>query len=278
MGDDALSFEFLRDVVRRGAGIVLTAEQEYLVHLRLGPLLRQEKLGSVGELVTRLRQETTPELRKRVVEAFTTNETSFFRDVDCFNTLRDAILPGLIERRRTEKRLTIWSAASSSGQEIYSIGMTLRESFPEITSWSIRLIASDLHADMLERTRAGSYSQIEVNRGLPAPMLTKYFRRDRTEWQIADELRKMVETVAANLTQQWPSLPTMDLIFLRNVLIYFDNETKKTILKKARALLRSDGFLLLGTAETPMLLGNWFVPVQFGKSVAYRPNPAAGVP
>jgi len=222
------------------------------------------------DLVARLRAQPFNGLHQKVVEAMTTNETSFFRDVHPFEALKKAVLPELIKKRATERKLNMWCAASSSGQEPYTMAMILREHFPTLANWTVRFIASDISMEMLERARAGRYSQLELNRGMPAPLLVKYFQRQGMEWQIKEDLRRMVEFRQMNLADTWPSLPEMDLVFMRNVLIYFDVPTKKEILGKVRRLLRPDGYLFLGIAETTLNLDGAFERVQFDKSGCYR--------
>jgi chemotaxis protein methyltransferase CheR len=209
-----------------------------------------------------------------VVDAMTTNETSWFRDAHPFNALRDELLPDLIERRRVARTISIWCAASSSGQEPYSIAMLIRH-FPELESWNVRILATDISPSMLKRTQEGLYSQLEVNRGLPAPLLVQHFNRVGMHWEVSDDLRRMVQTEFVNLAAPWPVLPPFDLIFMRNVLIYFDVPTKQTILGRVRRQLRPDGLLLLGGAETTMNLDANFERVQIGRSNWYRPTTTA---
>jgi chemotaxis protein methyltransferase CheR len=262
-------FDFIRRLLHERAAIVLDPGKEYLVEARLLPLIRRENLGSVGDLVQRLRGSPSDGLHVEVLEAMTTNETSFFRDGHPFDALRTAILPQILARK-TERVLNIWSAACACGQEPYSVAMMLREHFPELAGWTVRIIASDLSGEMISRASAGLYNQIEVNRGLPAPLLVKYFRRAGAEWRIADEIRRAVEFRRINLAIPWPALPEMDVILLRNVLIYFDIETRKAVLRRVARLLRPDGFLLMGGAETTMNLDDSFERVAVGRSGFYR--------
>jgi chemotaxis protein methyltransferase CheR len=262
--------DYIRQFVRDHAAIVVDADKTYLVESRLLPLIRQEQLTSLEDLASRLKGERFHRLHQKVVDAMTTNETSFFRDIHPFETLRTKVLPELLTKRGAERRLHVWCAASSSGQEPYSLAMLMREHFPALTSWALRLIASDLASSMLARVQAGRYSQLEINRGLPAPLLVKYFLKQGLEWQVRDDLRGMIDTMQVNLAGPWPALPPMDIIFLRNVLIYFDVETKKSILGKIWRLLRPDGYLFLGSAETTLNLDDAFERVQFDKTVCYR--------
>ncbi|HEX3152761.1 MAG TPA: protein-glutamate O-methyltransferase CheR [Gemmataceae bacterium] len=247
-------FDFVCRLVRERSGIVLETGKEYLVDARLTPVARQCELGTVAELIARLRGGADSGLIIRVIEAMVTTETSFFRDIHPFETLRTTVLPDMIRRRRAARQLAVWFAASSTGQEPYSFAMLLREHFPELTTWRLDLIATDLSTDVLGRARAGKYSQLEVNRGLPATMLVKYFRQHGATWELNDDVRRMIDFRELNLTRPWPALPQFDLIFLRNVMIYFDVETKKQILTRVARLLRRDGFLLLGGAETTLNL------------------------
>ncbi|MGE0679666.1 MAG: protein-glutamate O-methyltransferase CheR [Candidatus Binatia bacterium] len=263
-------FEYITKLVRDRSAIVLEAGKEYLVESRLLPIVRSEGCTSFADLVVRLRSPSANGLLKRVVEAMTTNETSFFRDLHPFEVLKKTLLPELAAKRESERRLNLWCAASSSGQEPYSIALLLREHFPLLANWTVRFMATDLSVEMVERARAGRYSQLEVNRGMPAPLLVKYFQRHGVEWQVKEELRKTVEFRQMNLLDAWAALPEMDVIFMRNVLIYFDVPTKKAILAKVRRLLRPDGYLFLGAAETTLNLDDGFERVQFDKAGCYR--------
>lgn len=263
-------FDYIRELVRRGSAIVLEATKEYLVEARLGPLARKEGLGSLAELVARLRAEQNGPLQRKVIDAMTTNETLFFRDVHPFEALRKTVLPELIAARGPSRHLRIWSAACSTGQEPYTIAMTLRESFPELAAWKLDIFATDLSGEVLAKARAGTYGQIEVNRGLPAKLMIKYFTKQGVDWQVNEDLRKMVDFREMNLAETWPMMQPYDVVFLRNVLIYFDVETKKSILGRVRRLLRPDGYLFLGAAETTMNLDDGFERVQIEKSGAYR--------
>jgi len=233
-------------------------------------LARREGFDSLSSMVASLLMKKPDGLHRHVVEAMTTNETSFFRDFHPFEALRKSILPQIMIKRDSLKELNIWSAACSSGQEPYSIAMLLAEDLPGLAGWNIKLIASELSGQMLARAREGRYSQLEVNRGLPAKLLVKYFRQQGVDWQIAEELRRRVEFVAVNLAGYWPPLPPMDIILMRNVLIYFGVEMKKKILRKARQLLKQDGLLFLGGAETTFNLDDSFERVQFDRTICYR--------
>ncbi len=263
-------FAFIRDLVRKRSAIILEDGKEYLVESRLATLARDEGFGSLDQLVGELRARPMNGLHRKVVEAMTTNETTFFRDAHPFESLRATILPDLIRRNATKRQFSIWSAACSTGQEPYTIAMLLREHFPELAGWSIRILGTDLSGDVLERARSGRYSQHEVNRGLPVAYLVKYFKKHDLQWQISDEIRAMVEYREHNLLDSSSALGQMDLVLVRNVLIYFDVETKKSILGRMRSVLRPDGYLMLGGAETTLNLDDAYERVVLGRTAVYR--------
>jgi len=259
MGISAEDFRFVADLIRAEAAIVLEAGKEYLVETRLGPVARQLGLGTIAALVAELRTKRNPALLVRVVDAMTTNETSFFRDVQPFEHLKRKVFPELIERRKNEKRLSIWCAAASSGQEPYSMAMLLKENFPELATWRVDFLATDISTQVLSKAREGIYSQLEVNRGLPAPLLVKYFHKQGLEWQVDEKLRSSIQWREFNLaTRLYPPMGPFDLIMLRNVMIYFDVPTKRSILGNMRRVLRTDGYLFLGTAETTINVDDSF--------------------
>ncbi|MEZ6137876.1 MAG: protein-glutamate O-methyltransferase CheR [Pirellulaceae bacterium] len=266
------SFEYLAELILRKSAIVLEASKSYLVESRLLPIARAHGWSSLDELVVALKRPGSAPLVDEVVDAMTTNESSFFRDLHPFNALRTHILPELITKRSKERVLNIWSNACSSGQEVYSIAMLLREHFPELASWRVRLIATDLSKNILEKAQSGIFTQTEINRGLPMPMVLKHFKRDGVHWRISEEIRKMVEFKVLNLIDTWPpTLPKMDIVFLRNVLIYFNVATKKQILDKVHRAMHSDGILLLGGAETTMNLNVRFERKLIDKATGYVP-------
>jgi chemotaxis protein methyltransferase CheR len=272
----ASTFSFVCDLVRQQAAIVLSPGKEYLVESRLLPLARGAGLDDVGALVARLQRRPDDLLRRQIVEAMTTNETSFFRDRDPFNALTQVILPELCKLRSASRRINIWSAACSTGQEPYSIAMAVVD-HPLITAdWRVDVLATDINNEILERARRARYSQLEVNRGLPAPMLVRHFERADTDWRVVAAVRKLVRFTPLNLAQQF-ELPQMDVVFLRNVLIYFDPATKSEVLRRVRRILRPDGFLFLGGAETTLGLDDGFDRVAVGSTIAYRPK-GAGSP
>jgi chemotaxis protein methyltransferase CheR len=243
-------FQWVCRLVRERAAIVLDGGKTYLVETRLAPVAQREGFATIHDLVAALRAAPFRDLHRKVVEALTTNETSFFRDPPTFDALRAKLLPELIRARSADRRLDIWCAASSTGQEPYSIALLLREHFPELAGWVVSFVASDLNLDVLARAREGVYSQIEVNRGLPAPLLAKYFEKRGASWQIRDDVRRMIQFTHVNLAEAWPPLPPADLVFLRNVLIYFDLPTRRQVFQRLRSVLRADGHLVLGGTET----------------------------
>jgi len=270
---DPASFNYLSKFVRERSAIVLEPNKAYLLESRLMPIARENGLGSLAELVSHLQRPGSLGLGRQVVDAMTTNETSFFRDLHPFDALKTTIIPALIQERQKERSLTIWSNACSSGQEIYSIAMLLRENFPELAGWRVRLIASDLSQSVLTKARSGVFNQTEVNRGLPMQLLLKYFIRNGLYWQVHEDIRASVEFIEVNLIQAWPpQLPQMDVVFLRNVLIYFDPPTKTAVLNRASRQLRPDGYLFLGGAETTMNLPVDLQRESIGKATCYRPN------
>lgn len=267
---------YLRDLVYRRSAIVLQADKHYLIDSRLAPVAREAGLGSIDELVGRIRREgTEAPLMKRVIEAMTTNETLFFRDLHPFEALKTHVLPDLIRARAGQRSLRIWCAAASTGQEPYSIAMTIREHFPQLDSWDVEIIATDINASVLERARAATYRQLEVNRGLPVAMLIKYFERQGADWQIKPIVRNMVKFAELNLLDAWAAVGPQDIVFIRNVLIYFDVETKRRLLGRIRNLLQPGGFLVLGGAETTNNIDANYVPVKIGGGVYYQVRQSA---
>lgn len=264
-------FDYIRALVRKESSIVLDDGKMYLVISRLSPLAREHAFPSVGALISRLQSTAHGELHTLAVEAIATTETSFFRDLHPFVELRETILPELIKNRRdTSRSICIWSAACSSGQEPHSIAMILRDRFAELAGWNLQLLASDISRRMIERAQDGVYSQIEVNRGLPAPYLVRFFNQNGSHWQLKDELRGMFRFFRQNLAEEWAAVPPVDILMLRNVLIYFDVETRRKVLRRVRQLLRPGGYLVLGSAETTLNLDQEFVRVRSGRAVFYQ--------
>jgi len=243
-------FDYLSGILRDRSAIVLEPGKEYLATARLTPVCKSAGLASIADLVSSVRSNPRSPLIDEVIDAMTTNETLFFRDVHPFDSLRDHILPELIEARRAFRSLNIWCAASSSGQEPYSMAMLLRERFPELAQWQVRITATDLSPTMVERAKLGRYSQLEVNRGLPAPLLVKYFARDGAHWMLDASIRSLVEFHQLNLIETWPTFLRPDLVMIRNGLIYFDAQTKAGIFNLSHGILSPAGVLMVGSSET----------------------------
>jgi chemotaxis protein methyltransferase CheR len=254
-------FEYLRRLLRERSGLVLAADKQYLVESRLLPIARRAGLGGVGELVQKLRSAGCEQLATTIVEAMTTNESFFFRDKIPFDQLRDTILPKLMAARAARRRIRIWCAAASCGQEPYSIAMLLREMGPRLDGWRVEIVASDLSNEVLAKARSGVYSHFEVQRGLPIAFLLKHFTRKDENWQIAPEIRAMVQWRQLNLLGDFAHLGVFDLVFCRNVLIYFDRDTKVRVLERVAHIVEPDGYLVLGAAETVIGLTDAFRPL-----------------
>jgi chemotaxis protein methyltransferase CheR len=267
---DFEDYQFICGLVHQHSAISLEAEKRYLAESRLQDLAKREGMDSLGTLVRRLRLDPAHNLLKKVVEAMTTNETSFFRDFHPFEAIRKVLIPELIERRRTQRHLRIWSAACSSGQEPYSIAMLLHEHFAELQTWNVRLLASDLSTEMLERANLGKYTHLDVNRGVPLPLLLRYFHRQGLEWTIDNSIRQMVEFQVINLVSAWPNLGKMDLILLRNVLIYFSVESKKRVLERMAEVLAPDGYLIMGGSETTLFISDLYERIEVLGFSVYR--------
>jgi chemotaxis protein methyltransferase CheR len=266
----AADFQLVREVIAEDAAIVLEQGKDYLVESRLLPVARRLGVPSVAELLAGLRRQPKGPVRTLVVEAMTTNETSFFRDSRPFEMLADHVFPELLAGRAPERSLTVWSAGCSSGQEAYSTAMVLHDLLARNPGRRARIVASDISTEMLARTREGLYTQLEVNRGLPVHRLMQFFTREGTQWRVDDALRAVVETRLINLAGDWPALPAMDVVLLRNVMIYFDNATKRRILAGVRSLLRPGGYLFLGGAETTLNLDPHYERVTYAGATAYR--------
>lgn len=265
-------FEFVRRLLRERSAIAIEPGKEYLVEARLGPVARREGLGSVGDLVQVLRSGAT-RLTTAVVEAMTTNETSFFRDVHPFEALRTDVIPRILSTNGAD-RLAMWSAAAATGQEAYSLALLVREHFRHVSN--VTILGTDLSQGVLDRARSGRFTQLEVNRGLPASMLVRYFAQDGVEWRIDETVRRMVTFRQANLAQPLSGIPPMDVIFLRNVLIYFDGATKRKVLAEVARIMRPGGYLFLGGPETTYGIDPSYERVEVGRTVCYRLR-AAGV-
>ena len=263
-------YEYLRKFLKDNSGLDLSADKQYLIESRLLPLARKAGLSGIPELVQKL-QGGSRALITDVVEAMTTNETFFFRDKVPFDHFRDTIMPEVLKARAGRRSVRIWCAAGSTGQEPYSLAMTLKEMGAALTGWRVEIIATDLSQEVLEKAKAGVYSQFEVQRGLPIQHLVKYFKPNGETWQINPELRAMIQHRQLNLLQDFSHLGTFDVIFCRNVLIYFDQETKINIFNRLARQIEPDGFLVLGAAETVVGLTDTFRPIADRRGL-YKPN------
>jgi chemotaxis protein methyltransferase CheR len=265
-------FDYIRTLVRARSAIVLEPGKEYLVQARLLPVAKKQGLDDISALVGKLKRGD-PGLTTEVVEAMTTNETSFFRDQHPFETLREDVVPDLMVKRAADRTLNIWSAAASTGQEAYTIAMTLREHFANLSGWKVSILGTDLSQEVLDKAREGRFAQIEVNRGLPAALLVKYFDRAGPAWRVKPELKNGIEFKQLNLMNAFPAMPRMDIVFLRNVLIYFDINTKRDILARVRKAMAPDGYMFLGGAETTLQFEGMFERVPRAKGNCYRVVP-----
>ncbi len=264
-------FDFLAQLLKDRSGLVVTEAKTYLLETRLRPLAKQEGLDGLDALVAKLRRPGQHSLTELVVDAMTTNESFFFRDDKPFDHLRDKALPALHEARRDRRRLRIWCAAASTGQEPYSIAMLLREAGLTFAGWDIEIVATDISREALGRAEEGVYSQFEVQRGLPVQFLVKYFEREDTKWRVKPELRNMVRFRHLNLLDPFAGLGAFDVVFCRNVLIYFDAETKAQVLDRMARAVAGDGYLYLGGAETAFGITDSFHSLPEHRGV-YRPT------
>jgi chemotaxis protein methyltransferase CheR len=263
-------YEYLRQYLKDHSGLDLSADKQYLIESRLLPVARKAGLSGIGELVQKMRGGSAA-FNPQVVEAMTTNETFFFRDKVPFDHFRDLIMPQILRARANRKSVRIWCAAGSTGQEPYSLAMSVKEMGAARAGWRIEIVATDLSQEVLEKSRAGLYSQFEVQRGLPIRLLVKYFKQVGELWQINADIRAMVQHRQLNLLHDFSQLGAFDLIFCRNVLIYFDQETKTNIFNRLANAIEPDGFLALGAAETVVGLTTVFKPVAERRGV-YQPN------
>ena len=264
-------YEYLRKLLRARSGLVLSADKHYLVESRLLPVARRAGLFNLTGLVSRLKGADAEPLIVEVVEAMTTNESLFFRDKVPFEHFRDTILPALMNARASNRRIRIWCAAAATGQEPYSLAMGLKEMGKDLKGWRVDILATDLSTEVLEKAKSGIFSQFEVQRGLPVLMLIKYFSQVGEMWQIAPEIRGMVKYQPLNLLNDFSHLGTFDVVFCRNVLIYFDQQTKIDVLDRIAKITEPDGFLALGAAETVVGLTGSFKPIA-DKRGLYAPN------
>ena len=268
-------YEYLRKLLKDRSGLDLSADKQYLIESRLLPLSRKSGLASISELVQKMKGGSA-DITTQVVEAMTTNETFFFRDKVPFDHFRDSIMPEILQARTSRKTLRIWCAAGSTGQEPYSLAMCLKEMGAALSGWRVEILATDLSQEVLEKSRAGIYSQFEVQRGLPIQMLVKYFKQTGELWQINADIRAMVQHRQLNLLHDFSQLGVFDVIFCRNVLIYFDQDTKINIFSRLAKTTEPDGFLVLGAAETVVGLTDVFKPYPERRGL-YRPSGARAV-
>ncbi|MBT9289255.1 CheR family methyltransferase [Prosthecodimorpha staleyi] len=270
-------FDYLRVFLKTRSGLVLTNEKQYLVESRLLPVARKAGLPSISALVARVKEPGGAALQDLVVEAMTTNESFFFRDKTPFEYFTNYMLPELLQARARERRLRIWCAAASTGQEPYTLAMCLKDNEAKLAGWQVEIIGTDLSVEVLEKAKAGIYTQFEVQRGLPINHLLRYFNQTGDVWQIRSDLRSMVQYRKLNLLENFSSLGQFDIVFCRNVLIYFDNETKCGVLNRIAKMLPDDGFLVLGAAETVVGLTDAFRPMSDRRGL-YQPNRAGARP
>jgi len=266
------SLRYVADLVHRRTSIRFGADKAYLIEARLLPLARQAGEADLDEYVRRL--ATDPAEQRRAVDALTINETSWFRDTEPFRVLADVMLPHLLGARAAQRRLRIWSAASSSGQEAYSLAITCHEHLPP--DWTVEILATDVSETMVERVRRGRYGQVEMNRGLPATALVRHFTRVGAEWEVGTHLRSVVRPRLLNLAEPLPELGRFDVVFLRNVLIYFDTETRRDVLRRLHRTVAPDGYLLLGAAETATDSGAHWRLERHGRLSVHRPAEPLG--
>jgi len=268
-------FEFIRKLLKQRSGLMLSAEKQYLVESRLMPVAQRRGLPDLFELVRRLRAGNDETLTTEVVEAMTTNETFFFRDRVPFEHFRSVILPALMAARDRQKRIRIWCAAASSGQEPYSLAMTIKEMGAVLDGFRIEILATDISNEVLQKATAGVYSQFEVQRGLPIQLLLKYFTQVGEAWQIAPQIRAMVQFRPLNLLTDFSRLGTFDLIICRNVLIYFDQPTKTDVLDRLARVMAPGGYLILGAAETTIGLTHAFKSLPDKRGLYAPADPVA---
>ncbi len=259
-------FELISRILKDRSGLVLSSDKAYLLESRLNPVARKYDLAGIDDLATKVRAGNNEALLVDITEAMTTNESFFFRDKKPFDQFQDLVLPYMLDHRSQAKTLRIWCAACSSGQEPYSLAMLLKEQSAKLAGWKIEILATDLSQEILDKARAGEYSQFEVQRGLPIQLLVKYFKQDGERWQISDEIRQMVTLKTHNLLASPAAFGRFDVVYCRNVLIYFDPETKAKVLDYIGALMPEDGFLFLGGAETVLGVSERFqlIPGQRG--------------
>jgi chemotaxis protein methyltransferase CheR len=267
-------YEYLCKLLKDRSGLILSNDKQYLVESRLGPVIRKHGIASLSELCTRLKGGNVPAVEAAVVEAMTTNESFFFRDKTPFDMFRETMLPALLTARASRRTLRIWCAAASTGQEPYSLAMILKDMDAQLAGWRVEIIGTDLSTEVLDKAKAGIYTQFEVQRGLPIQYLMKHFTQKGDLWEISPSIRSMVQYRSLNLLRDFSALGQFDIIYCRNVLIYFDQPTKADVLGRASRLLASDGYLVLGAAETVVGITDVFKPHAERRGL-YVPNSAS---
>jgi chemotaxis protein methyltransferase CheR len=265
--------EFVRDLVYRRSAIVLDDSKLYLIESRLHQLAQDTGCATPSEVIAKARVAGPASVAQtRIVEAITTHETTFFRDVDPFEALKKVLLPALLEGG-SGRPITIWSSACSTGQEPYSIAMAVLETFPDLPPGRIRIVATDLSSQVVEKAKEGKFRQLEMNRGLPAAFALRYFDRVGAVWQIKDKVKQLITFRQQNLLDVWTGMAAVDVVFMRYVLIYFDVPTKRQILNRLSKVLSPKGVLLLGGTETTINVADNWDRVTFGKTSYYRVKP-----
>jgi len=265
-------FDVYKDLLMEKSGLMLTPDKSYLLDSRLTPIARKFGFANLETLTAALRGVPKPELVTAIVEAMTTNETSFFRDSKPFDQFRDVLLPYMLKAREKTKQIRIWCAACSSGQEPYSLAMLLKEQAPKLSGWKIEIVGTDISHEILEAARRGEYSQFEVQRGLPIQFLMKYFEQKGDRWHIKNDIKSMVQYRFFNLLEPMALLGRFDIIYCRNVLIYFDKDTKAKVLNNISGLMPDDGFLLLGGAETVLGISDKFKTLDNARGIYIKPE------
>ncbi|NRA87771.1 MAG: protein-glutamate O-methyltransferase CheR [Rhizobiales bacterium] len=255
-------FEYLRNFLKTSSGLVVNPEKEYLLKSRLEPLARSQGMDSIGELVSSMKKFSSSDLKVEVTDAMTTNESLFFRDKTPFEHLDNIMLPYLLDARKSRKRIKIWCAAASTGQEPYSIAMSLKEKSAMVAGWKFDILGTDISKSVLQKASVGHYTQFEVQRGLPIKLLLKYFKQEGENWVLNEDIRKMVTYKEGNLLENFTNIGRFDIVFCRNVLIYFDLDTKREVLNKIAMQMEKDAYLLLGAAETVMGVCDKFEAVK----------------
>lgn len=262
-------FDMLSKILKERSGLVLTEEKIYLLESRLTPIARKKGMETLDDLINEIRLRRKEDLLREITDAMTTNESFFFRDNTPFDLFREEVMPSLLKSRASSKRIRIWCAAASTGQEPYSLAIILKEMEAKLSGWNIEILGTDLTQQVLDKAKAGIYSQFEVQRGLPIKLLMKYFTQAGEMWQISENIRKMVSYRPFNLLNNYSAMGKFDVIFCRNVLIYFEQKTKSEVLDRLRGQLVEDGTLFLGAAETVLGLSDKFKPVP-GKRGMYH--------